>query len=174
MDDAGASPQSEPSSALRRSWGIVAAVVVALVIGGLVGVAIASRGNDGDDASRARTTTTSVTVGPTFDGGTSAGGSPSASQSSQLANIEAACGRWMATRAGADRSGSWCSEMAGWMAGRTGSGQMMGTMMWGDPEDLAASCRQWSSGNDGWCDQMVDWMRSHMSGGWDHSMMDGW
>jgi hypothetical protein len=70
--------------------------------------------------------------------------------------------------------------MYGWMYDQMRSGRMMGSMMWGNPDQMRTACQQWMgsylpSGStvdpEAWCNQLVDWMTSHM-GAW--STGDGW
>lgn len=140
--------------ATRRRW-VLAMVAVLLVAGGIgFGVVIASR-----------------------DGSTPA----QASTSAQVANMTAACTTWMTTATTTVSSGStsWCGDMTAWMNQRVTSGQMMGSMVWGDPDRMLSSCRSWvQSGANGvpsasWCDDMVTWMRQHMNGDWNNWMMNG-
>jgi hypothetical protein len=76
--------------------------------------------------------------------------------------------------------------MTGWMTDQVDTGQMIGWMMWNNPEQLVATCQRWMSSNqptDGsppgastWCSEMVDWMTQHMGGWqtWDRGwMMNG-
>lgn len=137
--------------ATRRRW-VLPLVAVALLAAGIaVGVALADRDS---------------TAG--------------ASTSTQVANMTAACNTWMTSGAAAPGgSTAWCSDMTAWMSQRVTSGQMMGSMMWGDPDRMLSSCRSWvQSGASGvpavsWCDDMVTWMRQHMSGDWNNWMMNG-
>lgn len=137
--------------ATRRRW-VLPLVAVALLAGGVaVGVALADR----DSPAQVSTST-------------------------QVANMTAACNTWMTSGAAAPGgSTAWCSDMTAWMSQRVTSGQMMGSMMWGDPDRMLSSCRSWvQSGAAGvpavsWCDGLVTWMRQHMSGDWNNWMMNG-
>lgn len=70
--------------------------------------------------------------------------------------------------------------MTGWMRQELDQGHMTGPMMWGDPADLATTCRNWMSADPGSpagvdphaCDDMVAWMASH-AGDWGGWMMSG-
>ena len=136
--------------ATRRRW-VLPLVAVALLAGGVaVGVALADR----DSPAQASTST-------------------------QVANMTAACTTWMTSSAAAGGSTAWCSDMTAWMSQRVTSGQMMGSMMWGDPDRMLSICRSWvQSGAAGvpavsWCDGLVTWMRQHMNGDWNNWMMNG-
>jgi hypothetical protein len=38
---------------------------------------------------------------------------------------------------------AWCSTIVDWMQGQMRGGQMMGSMMWGDPQRLRDTCNRW-------------------------------
>ena len=95
----------------------------------------------------------------------------------QLGSIQQACAQWQDGSAGSSAPPAvWCDGMVGWMTGQVRSGQMTGSMMWSNPEQMLATCQRWmvssqwadgsTPGTPGWCGQMVDWMTQHM-GDWD-------
>jgi hypothetical protein len=75
-----------------------------------------------------------------------------------------------------------CSAIADWMGQQLGSGRMSGSMMWGSPSALGATCRQWmgsgsrtaisGTASPAWCDYMVNLMEQHV-GNWDSWMTQG-
>lgn len=142
-------PVLAPTPGRRPRWPILVAVLVAAVVGLTIGIVVVSNNNDAP----------SVTT---------------AAPAAQIANVQQACQQWMNDYNGSAPSADWCRSMATWMTGRVGNGQTMPMMMWGDPDQMASTCRQWNSGNDDWCDQMVTWMQGHMNGEWNQSMMNGW
>jgi hypothetical protein len=119
-----------------------------------------------------------VVVGMVGASDDDSGGNVSSLGTQQLAAIQQACGQWQDGYAGsAVPSSAWCDDMVGWMTDRIQHGQMMGSMMWGDPDQMLATCREWMASNprvggstpeaSAWCGQMVSWMTQHM-GDWDH------
>ncbi len=71
--------------------------------------------------------------------------------------------------------------MVGWMNQQLASDGHYGSMMWGTPNALGATCRDWmmttlapslSNSSAAWCDQMVEWMSQHV-GNWNSWMMNG-
>jgi hypothetical protein len=62
----------------------------------------------------------------------------------QVGNVQQTCRRWVATEAPGGESG-WCIDMTGWMSDEMGRTGMSPQMMWGDPNRMLASCRQWVS-----------------------------
>ncbi len=102
---------------------------------------------------------------------------PNDSHATQLTNVQRACQNWMGTYSGARPSDDWCTNMTTWMNQQAANGQT-GSMMWGNPDRMATTCRQWASGNGSsmnaqWCDDMVTWMRRHVNEHSDNSMMNG-
>lgn len=99
----------------------------------------------------------------------------------QLASIRQACNQWHSSSASASGpSDGWCDQMVGWMTDEVDHGQMMGSAMWSNPSQMAATCKRWASSQSGsssdWCDQMTTWMQQHMGNWdqWDHGwMMNG-
>jgi hypothetical protein len=62
--------------------------------------------------------------------------------------------------------------MVGWITNRVASGQMMGSMMWSNPQQMRETCEQWMSTNasnatnvSAWCGEMVAW-RTQNRGDW--------
>jgi hypothetical protein len=147
-----------PTRGWRVSW-VVAAVVI--VVAALLAGAIAARGGDSNDDAALGT--------------------------QQLAAIQLACTTWHDGYTGAAApTSAWCSDMVAWMTGQARSGQMMGSMMWSNADQMRATCQAWLSSSQevggaepdasAWCDQMVDWMTQHMGQGdqWDRGwMMNG-
>jgi hypothetical protein len=147
-----------PKRSARRWWLVMA---IAIVLAALVGGAIAAHGSDSNDDAALGTR--------------------------QLTSIRQACTTWQVGDTGtAAPAASWCGDMVGWMTGQIRGGHMMGSMMWGNPDEMRSTCQAWLSSGQGadtaapnasaWCDQMVDWMTQHM-GQWDQWdrgwMMDG-
>ena len=138
----------------RRRW-ILLVAAIALVAAGIgVGVAIAA---GRDDTSPAQ-----------------------ASIAAQVSNVNQACTSWMmSTPATSAGPSSWCGEMSAWMSQQVSDGRMMGSMMWGDPDRMLASCQSWVKSNNAGapqasrCDEMITWMRQQMNGDWDGWMMNG-
>jgi len=103
---------------------------------------------------------------------------PAAAANSQLADITQACTAWMNGTDASRASGGWCQDMTGWMSQRMGSGSMMGSIMWGDPEQMLSTCRAWMNANPSsdrpaeWCDDMMRGARPYMNGNWDQ--WDDW
>lgn len=147
-------PKDVAASATPRRWGLPLLAVVLLAVGLGIGLAIAAADNDASPAQ------TSTAVQPS--------------------NVNQACTNWMMTTpAAAQSSMTWCVDMTGWMNQQVTSGQMMGTMMWGDPDRLLTNCQAWVAANPAdavpltWCDDMIAWMRQHMNGDWNGWMMNG-
>jgi hypothetical protein len=154
-------PNTSPASieTRRRPWlpWVIAAIVGILIGGVTVGVIAAQ--DDGPPQSRSVAST-------------------------QLGSIREACAGWHDSYMGSGAPpAGWCDDMVGWMSDRMSSGQMMGSMMWSNPEQMRDTCQQWmsttgSAGTNGstWCGDMVDWMRKNMGDwdSWDHGwMMNG-
>jgi hypothetical protein len=152
------SPVVSSAPRRRRRW-ITPVVIGAVAVAGL-GVGVALGG--GDD-----------------------GPAPAVAANSQLADIAQACTTWMRAdgRAVPDSAG-WCQDMTGWMSEQMANGSMMGSMMWGEPDQMLATCRSWMGANpslgrpDGWCEDMMTGMRPYMNGNgtweqWDGRMMGG-
>jgi hypothetical protein len=143
------SAEEAPKRESRLPWLI--AITVVVVLAALVGGMIATRGDDSSGID------------------TSLG-------TEQLASIQHACAQWRDGYVGSAPSSAWCDEMVGWMTDRVGSRHMMGSMMWGDPDQMLATCQQWMASSQlvsgstpdaaTWCGQMVTWMTQHM-GSWD-------
>ena len=137
-----ANPSPAETEPRRRPWlrWVIVAIVVLLVGGVTVGI-VAAQDNDSPKA-----TTTSGTQ--------------------QLASIRRACTAWHNGYTGSNAPPSgWCDDMVGWMTNRVGSGQMMGSMMWSNPQQMREACEQWMSSNardatnaSAWCGDMVAWM----------------
>ena len=144
---------SSPGTARRRSWLLwIFASAVALIFAATVVGVVATRGDD--SASNASSLGTQ-----------------------QLGSIQQACAQWQDGSTGSSAPAAvWCDGMVGWMTGQVRSGQMTGSMMWSNPEQMLATCQRWmvssqradgsTPGTPGWCGQMVDWMTQHM-GDWD-------
>ncbi len=141
----------------RRAWLIPAIIAVVALIG--VGIGIAVVASDDDDSDNA-----------------------AVSDASRIASVEQACQDWMGSYSGTRPNTDWCTGMGSWMSDQIGSGNMRGQMMWGNPDQMRSTCRQWMSSNttstapaagDDWCDSMVTWMGDHMDGNWDDWMMNG-
>ena len=146
-------PNDVATTAARRRWVLPVVAVALLAIGLGVGLAIAA-GRDGSSPSQASTAV-------------------------QLTNVNQACTNWMMNTPNPPAGTNWCAGMTTWMNQQITSGQMMGAMMWGDPDRMLSSCRAWVTSNPGsaasstWCDEMVTWMRQHMNGDWNGWMMNG-
>ena len=118
-----------------------------------------------------------VAVGVAATRGDSSRSSVSSPGTEQLASIQQACVQWREGPAGsAAPSSAWCEAMVRWMSDEMRSGEMMGSMMWSDPQQMLATCQRWMSSSQ-WadrstprtpasCGQMVDWMTRHI-GDWD-------
>ena len=141
----------EPSNRRSRVPLLIAAAVLVVLVGVIAGV-IASRGDDSTDVD--------ASLG-----------------AQQLASIQQACAQWYDGHTGsAAPSSAWCDDMVDWMTDQVRSRQMMGSMMWSDPDQMLATCQQWMSSSttaggstpngSAWCGQMVTWMTQHM-GDWD-------
>jgi hypothetical protein len=99
--------------------------------------------------------------------------SPAQAATGQLADINQACTTWVIsdTRSGGT-PGRWCQDMTSWMNQQMANRSMMGSMMWGDPERMLATCRSWVTANPSvdrpsdWCDSMLRGMWPHMTGDW--------
>jgi hypothetical protein len=138
------------------------AVIGALVGGGLVAAVVMARGDDNS---------------------TDLGLQPAA----QVSSLQQGCGQWLAQDAAESETPGWCAGLTEWMTHHMGATGMGPQMMWGSPEQMRASCRQWidtdssAAGTlDGQarCDAMVDWMNGHMRAwtgrqNWDDWMMHG-
>ncbi len=145
----------------RRKWLVIAAIVAGvLVIAGIAGAVVIANDDDTPDYA-----------------------------ADQIGWMHQGCQQWADSYQGANGpNDAWCTSMAGWMNGRMGDntmmgqGQMMGSMMWQNPTNMATTCEQWmadkpnaapaGADTSAWCGQMVDWMNQHM-GGWDNWMMNG-
>jgi len=153
-------PTPMPDRPRRRGLVIAAVVVGVVVIAGVVGAIVIANNDDTPEYA-----------------------------APQITRMHEGCQQWTDRYQGADvPSTGWCDSLAGWMNGRMGNepmmgqDQMMGSMMWQTPSNMAATCEQWASDNpdvapagtdtSAWCDQMVDWMGQH-EGGWDGWMMNG-
>lgn len=139
--------ESPAASPPRRRW-VIPLVVVAVAVAG-IGILLADR-NDTSSPARAMT--------------------------SQLADINQACTIWMNSGTGSGSTpATWCQGMTSWMNEQMSNGSMMGSRMWGDPEQMLATCRSWMDANPSgdrpsdWCDGMVRGMWPHMNGDW-----EGW
>ena len=147
-------PTAPVASTTRRRWLLPVVAVVLVGVGIGVGVAVAARGNDSPAAQPANAV--------------------------QVSSVNQACSTWMTSSAtAATNDPSWCAAMTTWMNQRVVNGQMMGSMMWGDPDRMLANCRVWAtSATSGvpptsWCDSMVTWMRQQANGNWNGWMMNG-
>lgn len=89
-----------------------------------------------------------------------------------IAAVRQACQQWLDNTSTPSSFGTsrWCETMADWMAGQMADGRMMGPMMWGSPQAMRDTCRQWMATIPGagtpasWCDDMSTWMGSHWDG----------
>jgi len=146
--------QAQPETHVqrRRQWllPLVAVAVVAAAAG--AGFALASR----DDTP-----------------------APASAAAGQLVDISQACTTWMHNDARwASNAPTWCQDMTGWMNQQMANGSMMGSMMWGDPDQMLTTCRAWMNVQEvsqlpaGWCDEMMRGMWPNMSGDWDR--WDDW
>lgn len=143
---ASSSPDSTGPSVPRRVSGSHRLLAA---LGGMAVVVVAACGGSQDDDAAADT-------------------------AAQAASIQVGCARWLATEPSEAGNVGWCSSMARSMsddAADRGAGAV-----WGDPDALRASCREWMSAEPpgdkpasvdprGWCDDMVGWMRAH-PGSW--------
>ena len=105
----------------------------------------------------------------------------------QVTSLQQGCGQWLAQDTGESETPAWCNDLADWMTHHLGATGMGAQMMWGGPDQMRASCRQWISGDpsaagtlDGQerCDAMVEWMDGHLRTwtgrqNWDDWMMHG-
>jgi hypothetical protein len=113
----------------------VAVAAAALV--GVVGVAVGVAVLDGDDTSS------------------------SSAGTAQLADVRQACLGWMNSQGAAQPATTWCENMTGWMGRQMADGSMMGSMMWGNAEQMLATCRAWMAADPAsgapaaWCDEMM-------------------
>jgi hypothetical protein len=102
-------------------------------------------------------------------------------EAQRLASVQQACTQWHESDTG--MAAVRCHEMTRWMSDQMRGGRRMGSMMWGNTDELLASCTRWASSNttadgstpDGpaWCGRMVAWMTKHMGdrGRWDRGWM---
>jgi hypothetical protein len=126
------------------------ALVGALVGGGVVVAAVAAivMARDGDNSAK-------LALQP----------------AAQVSSLQQGCGQWLAQDAAGSETPGWCAGLSEWMTHHMGATGMSPQMMWGSPEQMRASCRQWIStdaaaagpldGQDR-CDAMVEWMNGHM------------
>ena len=144
-----ANPSPAETESRRRPWlpWVIVAIVVLLVGGATVGIVLAQNDNS------PQATTTSGTQ--------------------QLASIRSACAAWHNGYSGSTAPPSaWCDDMVGWMTNRVGSGQMMGTTLWSNPDQMRQTCQMWMATRSGnatnaatWCGAMVDWITQNR-GNW--------
>lgn len=108
----------------------------------------------------------------------SAGGdgtTPAATE--QVASIRDGCSQWVDDRTDDPVDPEWCVRMTDWMRERLDDHGMGPQMMWGDADDLRATCRRWATTTadpDDWCDDMVGWMEEHMGSWGDRDSEHGW
>jgi hypothetical protein len=153
--------QSEPPTPPNRQWrkplaGIAAAVVLALGAGwGAYSLAKSPSNN-----STAITPAAAVT------------------------SLQNGCSQWLAQSGlnlgSTQRETGWCQGMGDWMREHM-SATGMAPLMWGNSDELRATCRSWAAGDapvspgaehsDEWCDSMASWMNQHMR---DWSGSDSW
>lgn len=88
-----------------------------------------------------------------------------------VSSLQQGCGQWLAQDAAESETPGWCAGLTEWMTHHMGATGMSPQMMWGSPEQMRASCRQWINDDstaagtlDGQdrCDAMVEWMNRHM------------
>jgi hypothetical protein len=152
-DETTPTPEGAPTRRRPIRWPLIAAAVIAIAVA--AGIAIALAGDDDPDT-------------------------PATADSAQLTALQQGCQDWMNDRgplAGSDTT--WCSNMTGWMQDQMRDGQMMGTMMWGNPERMLDTCTQWmatgpaavadGTNPEAWCRDMVTWMDQHTND-WDDWM----
>jgi hypothetical protein len=148
---------TEPATSRRRAWLIPAVIALVALIGIGVGIGVAVSTDDDDDGA-------------------------AVSDASRISSVQQACEDWMGSSRGPRPSSDWCTRMGGWMNDQVRSGNMQGQMMWGDPDRMRSTCRQWMSSDStattsaaagDWCDDMVTWMQDHMDGDWAAWMMHG-
>jgi hypothetical protein len=143
---------SSPKASRRRSWLLWIAVAgVVLSAAAVVGVLIATSDSDADVNDRSLGT-------------------------QQLDSIRHACAQWRDDSIESSvPAPAWCDDMVVWMTSKVRGGRM-GSVMWGDPDQMLATCQQWMSSSprttgskpdsSAWCDDMVAWMTRQM-GEWD-------
>jgi hypothetical protein len=104
----------------------------------------------------------------------------------QVASLQQGCQQWLRQDPVVQAPGL-CSGLTGWMATHMNTSGMGPQMMWGGPDQMRTTCRQWTMADPSakstgdaadWCDSMVDWMNAHMDnwsgrGDWDGWMMHG-
>ena len=102
------------------------------------------------------------------------------SHSQQLAELQQACSQWIISSPAPTAPSDWCSDMVGWMSGRSEGHPGM----WASPEAMQATCEQWNAADPigatkgdavAWCEGMVSWMQQHAAqwGSWNGWMMHG-
>src|SRR5690606_32151786 len=119
-------PSEAVASAPRRKWLVIAAIVVGLVVlAGIAGRVVIANDADAPDYA-----------------------------ADQSGWMHQGWQQWADSYQGANGpNGAWCTSMAGWMDGRMGTdsmmgqGQMMGSMMWQNPTNMATTCEQWMADN---------------------------
>jgi hypothetical protein len=110
-----------------------------------------------------------------------------AQPAAQVSSLQQGCQRWLTQDSTRGQTTTWCTGLAGWMSEHMATTGMGPQMMWGGPEQVRSTCRQWvtaepsktdSVNGADWCDSMVDWMGTHMGnwsgrGDWNDWMMHG-
>jgi hypothetical protein len=116
----------------------------------------------------------------------SSGQSPTQAATAQLASVRTGCQEWLGAAPAAAGTSQWCTDMTEWMSQHMTRYGMDPRMMWGDPNNLGAVCKQWMTEKPptgvtslkNWCGSMVAWMTDHVSSwsssaSWSDWMMRG-
>lgn len=101
----------------------------------------------------------------------------------QVSTLQQGCRQWLAQDPASTQAPSWCTGLTGWMSERMGASGMGPAMMWGGPDQMRATCRQWVSAAPSAastddpasaCDSMVAWMSGHTGTWTGRSDWNGW
>jgi len=122
------------------------ALVVGIGVGAAITGVVATRGDDGHNAS----------------------------STAQLSQVQSSCRDWMSSSKGEDPGDAWCTDMFSWMGDQSGGSMMwqgseqMGTACrdWVDQDRSGSGQTDQKR-----CNDMVEWMDQHMSSRGGHWMM---
>lgn len=128
-------------------------------------------------------------LGVAFGGGSNQGANQTggATPSTELASLQKGCQQWLEANPTEQGTAEWCSDMTGWMSDYMSRSGMDSQQMWGDPEELAATCQRWmatsppaglTTSAQSWCSSMVAWMTDNVDSwtgrpGWGAWMREG-
>lgn len=105
----------------------------------------------------------------------------------QVASLQQGCQQWLAQDPARAQTPTWCTGMTDWMSQHMAAAGSGPQMMWGGPDQMRATCRQWATASPSAtgavngvdrCEDMVDWMSQHTGtwsgrGDWGDWMMHG-